>query len=398
MRVVLSTYDSRGGVEPLMALAVALRQAGAEATVCAPPDCAERLAEAGVRLVPVGPSVRDLVHAAAPPTPGQVPRIADDLMATQLDALATAAEGCDVIVTSGLAPVVAAARSVAELLGVRSEFVHWCPIYLPSPYQRPHPMPGRPLPEDVTDNEVLWEMTRESYNVLFRDSLNRHRAAAGLPPVEQVRDYVFGDRPWLAADPTLAPWREHDGLDVVRTGAWIVPDERPLPADLEAFLDAGDPPVYVGYGSLRAPDDFARVAVEAVRAQGRRTVLARGWAGLTAGDAGCHVVGEVNHQALFRRVAAVVHHGGAGTTTTATRSGTPQVVVPQMADQPYWASRAAALGVGVAHGPAPTVESLSAALSQALTPEMSDRATEVAGTIRTDGAAEAVRLLTGGVG
>jgi len=87
-------------------------------------------------------------------------------------------------------------------------------------------------------------------------------------------------------------------------------------------------------------------------------------------------------------VAAVVHHGGAGTTTTAARAGAPEVVVPQIADQPYWDSRVADLGIGAAHdGPTPTVESLSGALKTALTPETRARATDVAGTIRTDGAA-----------
>jgi vancomycin aglycone glucosyltransferase len=108
----------------------------------------------------------------------------------------------------------------------------------------------------------------------------------------------------------------------------------------------------------------------------------------------CFAVGEVNHQALFGRVAAVVHHGGAGTTTAAARAGAPQVVVPQMVDQPYWAGRVAALGIGAAHdGPAPTVESLSAALRTGLAPGIRERATTVAGTIRTDGVEAAARLL-----
>ncbi|MGZ5365018.1 MAG: nucleotide disphospho-sugar-binding domain-containing protein, partial [Mycobacterium sp.] len=93
-------------------------------------------------------------------------------------------------------------------------------------------------------------------------------------------------------------------------------------------------------------------------------------------------------------VAAVVHHGGAGTTTTASRAGAPQVVVPQIADQPYWASRVAALGIGVAHdGANPTSESLSAALEWALTPAVGARAVELATTIRADGAAVAAKLL-----
>jgi vancomycin aglycone glucosyltransferase len=182
----------------------------------------------------------------------------------------------------------------------------------------------------------------------------------------------------------------------VQTGAWILPDVRPLPADLEAFLDAGAPPVYVSLGSMRAPEDVARVAVEAIRAQGRRVIVGRGWADLALIDDrdDCFAVGEVNQQALFSRVAAVVHHGGAGTTTTATRAGAPQVVVPQIADQPYWAGRVAALGIGTAHdGPTPAVESLSAALQTALAPETRARATAVAPMIRTDGAMVAAKLL-----
>jgi vancomycin aglycone glucosyltransferase len=96
----------------------------------------------------------------------------------------------------------------------------------------------------------------------------------------------------------------------------------------------------------------------------------------------------------FAELSAVVHHGGAGTTTTAALAGAPQVVVPQGADQPYWAGRVADLGIGAAHdGPTPTTESLSAALKTALTPETRARATAVAGTNRTDGATVAAKLL-----
>ena len=89
-----------------------------------------------------------------------------------------------------------------------------------------------------------------------------------------------------------------------------------------------------------------------------------------------------------------MHHGGAGTTTTAARAGAPQVVVPRIVDQPYWAGRVADLGIGTAHdGPTPTTESLSAALSTALTPQTRTRATAVTGTIRTERATVAARLL-----
>jgi vancomycin aglycone glucosyltransferase len=397
MRVLLSTWGSRGDVEPLLGLAMALRELGAEVRVCAPPDFADLLARVGVPMMPAGKSVRDLVHGVhdrKPSTPADAPRVAAELVAAQFETVAPAAEGCDALVASGLMP--AGARTVAEERGIPYVLACFMPGVLPSPHQSPLSRPGRPFPPGETDNRVLWDVDAERVQALYGGPLNAHRAALGLPPVDNVRDHVLTDRPWLAADPTLSPWPGSPDLDVVQTGAWILPDERSLPAELVAFLDAGTPPVYVSFGSVRAPEDAARVAIEAIRAQGRRVVVARGWADLALIDDrdDCFVVGEVNHQALFGRVAAVMHHGGAGTTTTATRAGAPQVVVPQIADQPYWACRVAELGIGAAHdGPTPTFESLSAALRTALTPETRARVTEVAGAIRTDGATVAAKLL-----
>ncbi|GGR90818.1 glycosyl transferase [Streptomyces aureoverticillatus] len=403
MRVLLSTYGSRGDVEPMAGLASELRALGAEVRVCAPPDedFARRLAGVGVPLVPVGPSARALTKAAPPSS--SLPRRAAELIAGQFDAVPPAAEGCDVVVATGVLPAAAGALSVAEKLGIPSVSVTFQQLTLPSPHRAPLAYPGRPFPPEVTDNRVLWDLDAESINVLFGEALNTNRAAHGLPPVDDVRDYVIGDRPWLATDPVLDPWHGTPDLGVVQTGAWIVPDVNPLPAELVEFVEAGAPPVYVGFGSMpmHASTDVAQVAVEAVRAHGRRAVLARGWADLSLVDVrdDCFVVGEVNQQALFRGMAAVVHHGGAGTTTTATRAGAPQVVVPQATDQPYWAGRVADLGIGVAHdGPTPTFASLSAALGTALSPETGAKATAVAATIRTDGTAVAAKLLFDAVG
>jgi vancomycin aglycone glucosyltransferase len=380
----------------MVALAVRLREFGAEVRVCAPPDWAERLALYGVPLVPLGPSVRDLLHGATPPSPADIPRRIAELTAEQFEKLPAVVEGCDAVVAAGLFPVAASAQSIAEKLDVRYVFAAYCPIYLPSPHHRPQPLPGRAVPADVTDKRVLNDLDIQNYNAVYGGALNTHRTSIGLPRLDNVRDQVYTDHPWLAADPVVGPWPESPGIDVVQTGAWTLPDERPLPAGLEAFLAAGTPPVYVGFGSMRAPQDAARVAIDAIRAHGRRAVVAGGWAELAPIDDrdDCIAVGEVNQQALFGRVAAVVHHGGAGTTTTATRAGAPQVVVPQMADQPYWAGRVADLGIGVAHdGPTPTTGSLSAAFEIALAAETRDRAAAVAGTIRTDGAAVAAKLL-----
>ncbi len=410
MRVLLSAYGSRGDVEPLAALAVRLRALDADVRMCAPGDeeFAALLDGTGVPLVPLGRPVRPPATGATPPAAGTGPTAtppakslsqrAADLIAELFDTLAPAADGCDAVVSTGVFPAMAAARALTDKLGIHYVYTCFQPTTLPSPHHPPHPLPGRPHPPSVTDNRELWDLDAQGYNALFAEALNTQRASIGLPPVDDVRAHVLTEHPWLAADPVLGPWPKPADLGVVQTGAWMVPDERPLPADLEAFLDAGAPPVYVGFGSMPMPalQDVARMAIEGSRALGRRVLVSRGWADLVLIDDGddCFAVGEVNQQALFGRVAAVVHHGGAGTTTIAARAGAPQVVVPQVVDQPYWARRVAELGIGAAHdGPSPTAESLSSALRTALDPETRARARDVAGTVRTDGATVAAKLL-----
>jgi vancomycin aglycone glucosyltransferase len=108
---------------------------------------------------------------------------------------------------------------------------------------------------------------------------------------------------------------------------------------------------------------------------------------LLDGEPDCLSIGEANLQALFTRVDAIVHHGGAGTTTLAALAGAPQVVIPQMYDQHYWARRVQEIGIGVAHAPgAPTTASLARALEDALRPGVADRARSIAADVRRDGA------------
>jgi UDP:flavonoid glycosyltransferase YjiC (YdhE family) len=369
MRVLFSTCGSRGDVEPLVALAVRVAELGAEVRMCAPPDHVERLAEVGVPMVPLGRPVRKKARGSQPGH--KIRGIADEVIAEQFDRIPAVAQGCDAVVAAGLLSVAVAVRSVAEKLGIR-RYVYT----IPTPIDRA----GRDL-----HNQGAYEQ--------FGDVLNRQRASIGLPPVENIFDYGYTDRPWLAADPVLAPLRPTD-LDAVPTGAWILPDERPLPAELEAFLQAGPPPVYVGFGSVPGVVDAGRLAIQAIRAQGRRVILGRGWADLALPDDGddCIAVSEVNFRLLFPRVAAVVHAGGAGITTVAARAGVPQVVVRTMV--PYFADRVADLGIGVAmDGRALTVDALSAALVTVGSPETCARAKTVAGTIRTDGASVAAQLL-----
>jgi vancomycin aglycone glucosyltransferase len=282
VRVLLTTWGSRGDVEPLVGLAVALRDLGVEARLAAPPDedFVKLTARAGVPLVPMGPTVRSVVAGPKRPSGEAAFQLAPALVAARFETLGEAARDCDAVLATGLMP--AGARDVADKLGIRYVLACFHLMGLPSQHFAPGRRPGTPSPEGETDKRVLWEQDAQRVNELYGPALNSHRAAIGLPPVDNVRDYVFTDRPWLAADPTLCPSQGMTDLDVVQTGAWILPDDRPLAPELETFLDAGEPPVYVGFGSMAAyaPKDIARLAIEASRAHGRRVVLASGWAGL----------------------------------------------------------------------------------------------------------------------
>ncbi|PPK68814.1 GT1-family glycosyltransferase [Actinokineospora auranticolor] len=385
MRVLITGCGSRGDIEPLVALAVRLRELGAQVRTCLPPDYAQRCAEVGVPMVAVGRPVRAGARGPGEPPPGAVEVVAE-VVAEWFDAVPAAAEGCDVVVSTGLLPTAVVARSVAEKLGVPYFYTIFSPDHLPS-----------------ARSQEQRDLYNEGADRHFGDPVNAGRAAIGLPPVRDLFDYGYTDHPLLATDPVLAP--PAAGLDAVQTGAWVLPDQRSLPAELEAFLAAGPPPVYVGFGSSSGSADAARASVDAARAHGRRVVLSRGWDELALDDDrdDCLAIGEVNLQALFGRVAAAVHHDSAGTTFVATLAGVPQVVLRHVIDndvaQVYYSDRVAELGVGVAlDGPIPDPEALSAAFATALTPDTRDRAAAVAATIRTDGTSVTAALLFAAAG
>jgi UDP:flavonoid glycosyltransferase YjiC (YdhE family) len=138
----------------------------------------------------------------------------------------------------------------------------------------------------------------------------------------------------------------------VATDAWVTAiDEPRVDARLASFLSLDPAPVYVGFGSMVAAraGALARDAVAAVRAVGRAVIVGSGWADLArhlepADD--LLVARTLPHATVFPRVAAVIHHGGAGTTTAAAAAGVPQIILPHVLDQFYWAHRVAQLALG----------------------------------------------------
>jgi vancomycin aglycone glucosyltransferase len=399
MRVLLSTIGSRGDVQPLVALAVQLRALGQDVHLCVPPDFREWIEGLGFTVTPIGPELRALTAspaaAAKPLTPDQLRQLGEQSVVTQFATIGEAARGCDVVV--GATALQIAAPSIAEHLGVPYVFAAFCPAVLPSAHHPPIVMHirGDVDPPPDADNRALWAKDAQRWNATWAAILNSCRGRLGLAPVENVLGYVLTAHPWLAADPTLGP-RSDD--DVFQTGAWLVDDDRPLGDEIVRFLDAGDPPLYFGFGSIRGTPDLSRAMIDSARELGRRAILSRGWAELALPDdaTDCLAIGEVNQRALFPRVAAVVHHGGAGTTTVAARAGAPQVVVPQMYDQFYWARRVGELGIGATHaGSVATAESLANAIERTLAPDVVACARSAASWIRTDGARVAAERIAG---
>lgn len=383
MRFLLSTIGSRGEAQPVTALAVQLEALGNEVRVVAPPDFADLVTGNGIDFTPVGPSLRASVQVR----PEELAKLADESVREQFRVIGPAAAGADVLVAGGA--LQHATRSVAESIGAHYVYASFCANTLPSRHHAPPAMLGNvPVNGTPEENLVAWERHRQLFGN-FREIINAERAKLGLPPIGDVRDHIFGDEPWLAADQVLGPWP--GPRELIQTGAWLMNDERPLAPDLEEFLNDGEAPVYFGLGSMSRTDpDAGRTAVEAVRALGRRVVLQRGWAGLEPADDApdCIAIGEVNQQALFRRVAAVVHHGGAGTTTTAAAAGVPQVVLPHMYDQYYWGNQVERLNIGRV-ATTLTAETLAAAM------ELADEAAKVGPQVHTDGARVAAeRLMT----
>jgi len=403
MRFLLSAIGSRGDVQPLLALAVELRSLAHVARIAVPPNFAEWVESYGVACIPVGPDVRKLTGGTASakavkPSPAQMQQMAEQMVRYQCAALMDAAQEADVMIGVGALQI--ASPSVAEARELPYVYATYCPQTLPSP-DHPPPKAGghyaHSLPGPV--NRVLWMRDERSFNKRFRNTLNAERAKLGLRPIDSVRPHIFTAEPWLETDPALAPAPRVKSIEIVQTGAWLLSDPAPLPDYVERFLNDGEPPVYFGLGSMRALEQSERMFVDAARAVGRRAIVQRGWAELDASSAGddCLAIGDIDHAKLFPRCAAIVHHGGSGTTTSAARSSRPQLVIPHMYDQFYFAHRVNELGIGVS---GPTRQQLNrdalvSALRICLREQKAEQAREFGRRILTNGAQIAARKLIG---
>lgn len=248
--------------------------------------------------------------------------------------------------------------------------------------------------------QMMWQGSRSA------DTLAR-RQILGLPPAS-----FFGPKPAPSTRtlPTLYGFSPHVipapadwGADHHVTGFWFLDSEDNWtpPSDLMTFLQAGPPPIYIGFGSMttRKPEETTELVIKALDQTNQRAILASGWGGLqkTNLPESIFMIDSIPHAWLFPRVAAVVHHGGAGTTAAGLRAGVPSIVIPFFADQPYWGQRIADLGVGPAPIPRQklTSERLAQAIQIAVTDKtMRQRAVDLGAKIRAEyGVTRAVEII-----
>jgi UDP:flavonoid glycosyltransferase YjiC (YdhE family) len=357
MKILLAPHGTRGDVQPMLALAVALRARGHEPSFVAPSNFCAWIRAHGFPAESDGVDVAAMLQSSGMHFDSlrwQMRYLTDVLMPALFEHVPRAAPDADVIVGSGVQFV---AASVAEQRGVPYATAVFCPCAVPSSATPPPPTRTQTLPRWL--NRLLWDVGGPLAGLALRRPMNAGRAKLGLPPVDSPLGHLMGRRVLLAADRELGPIGDDAIESAVATDAWILDEpSAALDPQLERFLDRDPAPVYVGFGSMIAKDAAAlsAAAVAAVRAVGRPVLIASGWAGLgndvgrlsgaLGGDDHVLVRDTLPHAQVFPRVAAVVHHAGAGTTTAAARAGVAQVALPHILDQYYWAHRIEMLGLG----------------------------------------------------
>ena len=417
MKVLIMTLGTRGDVQPFIALAQGLLSAGNEVVLTAPQRFAGFAAGHGVPFAGVddGPMrlMDDPAMAGAVIEGGARARLRQvrtmPAMFTQVlaDCWAVASHGAgagaDVVVHNGQ---IIAGQHVAEKLGIPAVLALPIPMYVPT---REFPWPAVAMPSwlPAAANRSTF-LGMKAPAAIFGRVVDRWREdTLGLPRRRGRHDPLRrpdnGQAPVLHAfSPSVLPPPVDWPDSVHTTGYWFLPpSDEGLPPRVEDFLRAGDPPVFVGFGSMsgRDPARSTALVLEAARSAETRLVIGAGWGGLDSGVSGDDVlaVEDVDYLRLFPRVAAVVHHGGAGTAGAAFASGRPQVVCPFVADQPFWARLARSRGVAPAPQPQRhlTAAGLASAITTAATDsDMARAAQELGDRVRAeDGISAAVTVL-----
>jgi UDP:flavonoid glycosyltransferase YjiC (YdhE family) len=329
----------------MLALGQMLRQRGHDVRIAAPPDFAAWVQSMGFDFAPLGLNMRQFLAEHPDVLTGNVRKAApllNDYFANaiprQMQELLVACTAADALVWAGLA---IAAPSVAERLGIPALGVLFSTCMVPSSLHPPPTVRWHGLPPWI--NRSLWWLHDRLADTMLGQPINMARRQAGLAEVN-LRDHLLhGCNYAIAADEVLFPGDPDWPGNLQRANFLFLDDPEPLDAELESWLQDGEPPVYVGFGSMVGPGTLRvdALLLQALKASGRRCLIAAGWAGLGKQTlpTNWRSVAQAPHGRLFPRLAVVVHHGGSGTTAQALRAGVPQVLLPLILDQYHHAHR-----------------------------------------------------------
>jgi UDP:flavonoid glycosyltransferase YjiC (YdhE family) len=345
MKIALATVGTSGDVRPFALLAGELARRGHDVTAITWPVHQVAFGVSGVRVDPAGPHadagrIRSVAAEAAEKGPLDQVAVLRDFHLADGEAhyrrLRELLPGHDLVLLHAIHGL---AHAAVLDLGLRWATAVFDPVLLPT---RTAPPPG--MPSLGPGNGLLWRMLDRMLaraNGPFDALLARAGSSQRGLPLFRARSpllHLVGCSPAIIRVPSDLP------ATTRVTGTWADRSMRdPLPTQLESWLDDGPPPVTITFGSMGGPAaDAVDGAVQAVLDAGRRVVL-QGSSSVASPNLA--IVGPIDHRPLFDRSALVVHHGGSGTTHTAARAGVPQVVVPHVGDQRYWADRLHRLGV-----------------------------------------------------
>ena len=404
MKLVITTVGTAGDVRPFVALARALRGAGYTVRACSYDLYRSDFEAEGIEFVPIGNPVTQAQIRDTADRVAQVHSAMKQVQVLQRFHLAgaqkqyedcrAATRGFDLAICHTIHTLGQAASMDNGLpwVGVRFE-----PTLVPTAHAPPTMMPnlGQRL------NPLLWRALERGFarvDAVLRDVLaevgSRQRDLQMFRTVSPHLNLVACSPALAGAYPDLPPHFRF-------TGAWTLDEPLYTPTkELVEFLDGGDKPVVVTYGSMAGSDAGAvTLTLLALVSIGQRAVVQKGMAraGPWPAVKGVMFVGYLPHGYLFPRAACVVHHGGAGTTHTTCAAGVPSVVVPHVGDQFYWATCLQRLGV--APSPLPRRKLTPGRLAERIraciaSEEMASRAQALAGQMAVeDGLAEARKLI-----
>jgi UDP:flavonoid glycosyltransferase YjiC (YdhE family) len=417
LRIAIPITGSRGDIQPFVALGMGLQTEGHEVCLATHADFSDFIRNRGLEFFPIVNGARVLheteagqrmIHAGTNPLLfiREYARLREPLMCDLIHGCWRACRDADLILipTTALLPGLAAAEKLRLPIILAS-----LQPAIPTRFLVNCLVPRWPgwLPLGGLYNLLSHYLVAEWFWQLQRETVNRaRREVLGLPPLPLwgLSPQLFSETPSLHGySPTVIPkppdWRANHRL----TGFWFLQTRRDWqpPAALVQFLEAGSPPVCIGFGSMQNANaqETTELVVQALARAGRRGILVTGWGGLgtVRPSADIFVIEAVPYDWLFPYTAAVVHHGGVGTTAAALRAGVPSVIVPFMADQPFWGRRVFELGAGPKPIPRSrlTVDRLADALRVAVEDKaMRTQAAAIGRQIRTeDGVGLAVEAI-----